>query len=105
MICGMRLSTRLLLLVVVSVLPVIAVQIYGETSLRQRRTEQLEQFALRRAELANADVLRTLDEVRVRGHGHRRLADGLADRTQPVAHLVDVHGVDQRVIVLRLYAL
>jgi len=67
MISGMRLSTRLLLLLVFCVLPVIAVQIYGETSLRQRRTEQLEQFAWHRVQLANADLLRTLDEVRVLG--------------------------------------
>jgi signal transduction histidine kinase/CheY-like chemotaxis protein len=62
---GMRLSTRLLVVVLVCVLPVIVVQIYGETSLRQRRSEQMEQFALRRAELANADLIGALDEVRV----------------------------------------
>ncbi len=62
---GMRLSTRLLLLVLVCVLPVIAVQIYGETGLRQRQSEQMQQFALRRAELANADLVDALNEVRV----------------------------------------
>jgi signal transduction histidine kinase/CheY-like chemotaxis protein len=65
MIHRMRLSRRLLLLVVVCVLPVIALQIYGETILRQRRSEQMEQFALRSAELANADMVGTLNEVRV----------------------------------------
>jgi signal transduction histidine kinase len=108
MICGMRLSKRLLLLVVVCVLPVIAVQIYGETSLRQRRTEQLEQFALRRAELANADVLRTLDEVRVLaavlGHaGDMRNDDaacarqlGTLQRSLPAYRFLALYGADGR---------
>lgn len=61
----MRLATRLLLLVVICVLPVLAVQIYGEASLRERRSEQTEQFALRRAEMASADLVDTLNEVRV----------------------------------------
>ncbi len=64
MIHAMRLSTRLLLLVVVCSVPVIAMQIYGETSLRERQTEQMEQIALRRAELANADMVGTLNEIR-----------------------------------------
>ncbi len=61
----MRLSTRLLILVLASVLPVIVVQIYGESSLRQRQSEQMEQSALRKAELANAELVGALDEVRV----------------------------------------
>lgn len=60
----MRLSTRLVLLVLVCVLPVVAVQIYAEASLHQRRSEQRDQLAMRRAELANAYLVGMLDDVR-----------------------------------------
>ena len=62
--CVVRLSTRLLLLVLVCVLPVLAVQLYSAADLRQWRQAQLTQRAVRQAELANADLIGVLDQVR-----------------------------------------
>jgi signal transduction histidine kinase/CheY-like chemotaxis protein len=52
----MRLSARLLLLVLVCLLPVAGAQVYGQISLYQQRQALLGDLALRRAELANGDL-------------------------------------------------
>jgi signal transduction histidine kinase/CheY-like chemotaxis protein len=60
----MRLSTRLLLLVLVCVLPVLAVQLYSAANLRQWRQAAIAGRATRQAELADGELIGMLDQVR-----------------------------------------
>jgi signal transduction histidine kinase/ActR/RegA family two-component response regulator len=59
----MRLSTRLVLLVLGCLLPVLTAQVYSQISLHAERHEQLGDLALRQAELVNADITSIIDGV------------------------------------------
>ncbi len=61
---GMRLSTRLLLLIVVCLAPLVAAQLYTELDLRRLRHGQIAELALRQAEMANADIASIVDGAR-----------------------------------------
>jgi signal transduction histidine kinase len=63
----MKLSTRLVLLIVGCLLPILAAQIYSQINLYEERHEQLGGLVLRQAELANADMASILDGVRQLG--------------------------------------
>ncbi len=60
----MKLSTRLVLLILGCLLPVLAAQLYAQGNLNKVRHEQLSRMILRQAELANADLTRIADGVR-----------------------------------------
>jgi signal transduction histidine kinase/CheY-like chemotaxis protein len=60
----MRLSTRLFLLILACLLPLLGTQIYSQVSLHEQRQAQLGDLALRRAELANDDLAGMVDGVR-----------------------------------------
>ncbi|HEY1934641.1 MAG TPA: ATP-binding protein [Acetobacteraceae bacterium] len=60
----MRLTTRLLLLVLVCVLPVLAVQLYSAASLREWRQTRIAERASRQTELADGELIGVLDQVR-----------------------------------------
>jgi signal transduction histidine kinase/CheY-like chemotaxis protein len=59
----MKLSTRLVLLIVGCLLPILAAQVYSQINLYTERHEQLSALVLRQAELANADMASILDGV------------------------------------------
>jgi signal transduction histidine kinase/ActR/RegA family two-component response regulator len=59
----MKLSTRLVLLILGCLLPILASQIYSQVNLYTERHEQLGSHVLRQAELANADMASILDGI------------------------------------------
>ena len=59
----MKLSTRLVLLILGCLLPILTAQIYSQINLYAERHEQLGDLVLRQAELANADMTSVLDSV------------------------------------------
>ena len=59
----MRLSTRLVLLILGCLLPILAAQVYSQVNLYQERHEQLNGLVLRQAELAHADMVSIIDGV------------------------------------------
>jgi signal transduction histidine kinase/CheY-like chemotaxis protein len=59
----MRLTTRILLLVLLCLAPMVAALVYTQVDLRQQRNAELNALALRQAELANADLDSTLEGV------------------------------------------
>ena len=59
----MKLSTRLVLLILGCLLPILAAQIYSQINLYTERHEQLGSLVLRQAELANADMASIVDGV------------------------------------------
>jgi signal transduction histidine kinase/ActR/RegA family two-component response regulator len=60
----MKLSTRLVLLVLGCLLPILTVQVYSQINLYAERHEQLGGLVLRQAELANADMSSIVDAAR-----------------------------------------
>jgi signal transduction histidine kinase/CheY-like chemotaxis protein len=65
---GMRLSTRLLLLILLCMLPLLAVAIYTQIDLQTQRQPQLSELAMRQAELINGDVASILGGARQFAH-------------------------------------
>ena len=63
----MKLSTRLVLLILGCLLPILTAQIYSQVNLYAERHEQLGGLVLRQAELANADMSSIVDSVRQLG--------------------------------------
>lgn len=63
----MKLSTRLVLLILGCLLPILTAQIYSQINLYAERHEQLGGLVLRQAELANADMGSIIDSVRQLG--------------------------------------
>ena len=63
----MKLSTRLVLLILGCLLPILTAQIYSQVNLYRERHEQLGGLVLRQAELANADMASIIDSVRQLG--------------------------------------
>ena len=63
----MKLSTRLVLLILGCLLPILTAQIYSQVNLYGERHEQLGGLVLRQAELANADMTSIIDGVRQLG--------------------------------------
>jgi signal transduction histidine kinase/CheY-like chemotaxis protein len=59
----MKLSTRLVLLILGCLLPILTAQIYSQVNLYGERHEQLGGLVLRQAELANADMISIIDSV------------------------------------------
>jgi signal transduction histidine kinase/CheY-like chemotaxis protein len=59
----MKLSTRLILLILGCLLPILTAQIYSQVNLYGERHEQLGGLVLRQAELANADMASIIDSV------------------------------------------
>ncbi len=59
----MKLSTRLILLMLGCLLPILTAQIYSQINLYSERQQQLGALVLRQAELANADVASIIDGV------------------------------------------
>jgi signal transduction histidine kinase/ActR/RegA family two-component response regulator len=59
----MKLSTRLVLLILGCLLPILGAQIYSQVNLYAERHEQLRGLVLRQAELANADMASIIDSV------------------------------------------
>jgi signal transduction histidine kinase/CheY-like chemotaxis protein len=59
----MKLSTRLVLLVVGCLLPILTAQVYSQVNLYAKRHEQLRDLVLRQAELANAYMASIVDSV------------------------------------------
>jgi signal transduction histidine kinase/ActR/RegA family two-component response regulator len=59
----MKLSTRLVLLILGCLLPILTAQIYSQVNLFAERHEQLDGLVLRQAELANADMASIVDGV------------------------------------------
>jgi signal transduction histidine kinase/ActR/RegA family two-component response regulator len=60
----MRLSTRLLLLILVCLLPVMGAQAISQLNMYLQRQGELDNLALRQAELANGDLAGMVDSVR-----------------------------------------
>jgi signal transduction histidine kinase/CheY-like chemotaxis protein len=60
----MKLSTRLVLLILGCLLPILTAQVYSQINLYAERHEQLSGLVLRQAELANADMASILDAAR-----------------------------------------
>ena len=60
----MRLSTRLVLLILVCLLPVMGAQAFSQIKLYRQRQGQLDNLALRQAELANGDLAGMVEGVR-----------------------------------------
>jgi signal transduction histidine kinase len=60
---GMKLSTRLVLLILGCLLPILTAQVYSQVNLYAERHEQLSGHVLRQAELANADMVSIIDGV------------------------------------------
>jgi signal transduction histidine kinase/CheY-like chemotaxis protein len=88
----MKLSTRLVLLILGCLLPILTAQIYSQVNLYGGRHEQLGGLVLRQAELANADMTSIVEGVHqlgalagqfpsVRGSGN-----GCADRLTSLRH-------------------
>ena len=63
----MKLSTRLVLLILGCLLPILTAQVYSQVNLYAERHEQLSGLVLRQAELANADMSSIVDSVRQLG--------------------------------------
>ena len=63
----MKLSTRLVLLILGCLLPILTAQVYSQVNLYAERHEQLSGLVLRQAELANADISSIVDSVRQLG--------------------------------------
>nr|WP_294524806.1 response regulator [uncultured Rhodopila sp.] len=63
----MKLSTRLVLLVLGCLLPILTVQVYSQINLYAERHEQLSGLVLREAELAKADMSSIVDAARQLG--------------------------------------
>ncbi len=59
----MKLSTRLVLLVVGCLVPILTAQVCSQINLYAKQREQLSGLALRQAELANADMVSMIDSV------------------------------------------
>lgn len=59
----MKLSTRLVLLILGCLLPILTAQVYSQVNLYAERHEQLSGLVLRQAELANADLASIMDGV------------------------------------------
>jgi signal transduction histidine kinase/ActR/RegA family two-component response regulator len=59
----MKLSTRLVLLILGCLLPILTAQVYSQVNLYGERHEQLGALVLRQAELANADMSSIVDSV------------------------------------------
>ena len=70
----MKLSTRLVLLVLGCLLPILTAQIYSQVNLYAERHEQLGALVLRQAELANADMSSIIDSVRQLGGAVRQFS-------------------------------
>jgi signal transduction histidine kinase len=60
----MKLSTRLVLLILGCLLPILTAQVYSQVNLYAERHEQLSGLLMRQAELANADMASILDAAR-----------------------------------------
>jgi signal transduction histidine kinase/ActR/RegA family two-component response regulator len=60
----MRISTRLLLLVLGCLVPMVAAQVYTQVRLYEQRQDRLGSLVLRQAELANGDMFGTVNGVR-----------------------------------------
>src|SRR6202012_5594685 len=60
----MKLSTRLVLLILGCLLPILTAQVYSQVNLYAERHQQLSGLVLRQAELANADMASIIDSVR-----------------------------------------
>ncbi|HEX4365546.1 MAG TPA: response regulator [Rhodopila sp.] len=63
----MKLSTRLVLLILGCLLPILTAQIYSQVNLYAERHRQLSALVLRQAELANADITSIIDGVQQLG--------------------------------------
>src|SRR5271166_5173176 len=63
----MKLSTRLVLLILGCLLPILTAQVYSQVNLYAERHEQLSGLVLRQAELANADMSSIVDAARQLG--------------------------------------
>jgi len=63
----MKLSTRLVLLILGCLLPILTAQIYSQVNLYAERHRQLSALVLRQAELANADIASIIDGVQQLG--------------------------------------
>lgn len=63
----MKLSTRLVLLILGCLLPILTAQVYSQVNLYSERHEQSSGLVLRQAELANADLASITDSVRQLG--------------------------------------
>ncbi len=61
---GMRLSTRLLLLILICMAPLVAAQVYTGIELHRQRQAQIRELVLRQAELANSDLASIVDGAR-----------------------------------------
>jgi len=59
----MKLSTRLVLLILVCLLPILAAQVYSQVTLQAARRQQFSGLVLRQAETANADMVSIIDGV------------------------------------------
>ena len=60
----MKLSTRLVFLVLGCLLPILTAQVYSQVTLYEQRHQQLGSLVLRQAELANADMSNIIDGMR-----------------------------------------
>src|SRR4051812_7792483 len=60
----MKLSTRLVLLILGCLLPILTAQVYSQVNLYAERHEQLRGLVLRQAELVNASMASILDGMR-----------------------------------------
>jgi signal transduction histidine kinase/ActR/RegA family two-component response regulator len=76
----MKLSTRLVLLVVGCLLPILTAQVYSQVNLYAKRHEQLSELVLRQAELANSDIALIVDSVRQVGTLAGQLSIAPGDR-------------------------
>jgi signal transduction histidine kinase/CheY-like chemotaxis protein len=63
----MKLSTRLVLLILGCLLPILAAQVYSQINLYRERHEQIGGLVLRQAEFADADMTNIIDGVRQLG--------------------------------------
>jgi signal transduction histidine kinase len=63
----MKLSTRLVLLILGCLLPILTAQVYSQINLYAERHQQLSGLVLRQAELANADMVSIVDSARQLG--------------------------------------
>ncbi len=70
----MKLSTRLVLLVLGCLLPILTAQVYSQVNLYAERHEQLSGLVLRQAEMANAGMTSITDSVRQLGSTVRQFA-------------------------------
>ena len=63
----MKLSTRLVLLILGCLVPILTAQVYSQVNLYSERHKQLSGLVLRQAELANADLISIIDGIRQLG--------------------------------------